>query len=196
MGAEGVRIPRDPACFGYIALIGFLPALVLLWMLRRGVPLAPRWTTLLAGLAAAGLGNFALRLFHMQAAGQEVAECLRVLRKVNLNVVGEVLKGQGQFVKLTHYPQGDVFDRETHAQYYYHAHRDGEHGHFHLFLRAGATGGGARLASGRTGIVASDRHFNGRVRHAHRPVHNKPLGHGGNMVSGARCYPYATAFRH
>lgn len=122
-------------------------------------------------------------LLAMQAAGQEVAACLRVLRKVNLNVVGEVLKGQGQFVKLTPYPQGDVFDRETHAQYYYHAHRDGGHGHFHLFLRAGATGGGARLASGRTGIVASDRHFNGQVRHAHRPVHTKPLGHGGNMVS-------------
>lgn len=72
----------------------------------------------------------------MQAAGHEVAECTRVLRKAKLNVVGEVLKGQGQFVRLTHYPQGDVFDAETHSQYYYHAHRDGEHGHFHLFLRA------------------------------------------------------------
>jgi hypothetical protein len=75
-------------------------------------------------------------LLAMQAAGEEARECIRVLRKVNLNVVGEVLKGQGQFVRLTHYPQGDVYDRETHAQYYYHAHRDGEHGHFHLFLRA------------------------------------------------------------
>ncbi len=75
-------------------------------------------------------------LLAMQTAGREAAECLRVLRKVNLNVVGEVLKGQGQFVRLSHYPQGDVYDRETHAQYYYHAHRDGEHGHFHLFLRA------------------------------------------------------------
>jgi len=72
----------------------------------------------------------------MRAAGLEVTECTRVLKKVNLNVVGEVLKGQGQFVRLTHFPQGDVYDRETHAQYYYHAHRDGEHGHFHLFLRA------------------------------------------------------------
>ncbi len=72
----------------------------------------------------------------MQAAGHEVADCMRVLRKVNLNIVGEVLKGQGQFVRLTHYPQGDVYDRDTHAQYYYHAHRSGEHGHFHLFLRA------------------------------------------------------------
>lgn len=72
----------------------------------------------------------------MQAAGQEVTECIRVLRKAKLNVVGEVLKGQGQFVRLTHYPKGDVFDAETQSQYYYHAHRDGEHGHFHLFLRA------------------------------------------------------------
>lgn len=75
-------------------------------------------------------------LLAMQSAGHEAAECLRVLRKVNLNVVGEVLKGQGQFVRLTHYPQGDVYDRETHSQYYYHAHRDGEHGHFHFFLWA------------------------------------------------------------
>lgn len=72
----------------------------------------------------------------MQAAGAEVRECVRVLRKAKLNVVGEVLKGQGQFVKLTHYPKGDVYDRDTHSQYYYHAHRQGEHGHFHLFLRA------------------------------------------------------------
>lgn len=75
-------------------------------------------------------------LLAMQAAGQEVADCMRVLRKVNLNIVGEVLKGQGQFVRLTHYPKGDVFDAETQSQYYYHAHRDNEHGHFHLFLRA------------------------------------------------------------
>ena len=72
----------------------------------------------------------------MQDAGAEVRECVRVLRKARLNVVGEVLKGQGQFVKLTHYPKGDVYDHETHSQYYYHAHRGGEHGHFHLFLRA------------------------------------------------------------
>jgi len=72
----------------------------------------------------------------MAAAGAEVAECMRVLKKAGLNPVGEVLKGQGQFVKMGHYPKGDVFDRETQSQYYYHAHRDGEHGHFHCFLRA------------------------------------------------------------
>lgn len=71
----------------------------------------------------------------MLRAGEEIAECNRVLRKGGLNVVGEVLKGQGTFVKLDHYPKGDVFDRDSHAQYYYHAHRPDEHGHFHTFLR-------------------------------------------------------------
>lgn len=68
MGASSLQITPDPACLGYIALIGSLPALVLLMMLRRGVPLAPRLTVLLAALAAAGIGNFALRFFHMQDA--------------------------------------------------------------------------------------------------------------------------------
>lgn len=48
-----------------------------------------------------------------------------------------MLKGQGQFVQMAHFPKGDVYDAETHAQYYYHAHREAEHGHFHCFLRAG-----------------------------------------------------------
>ncbi len=69
-------------------------------------------------------------------AGAEILECYRVLRKAGLNVVGEVLKGQGQFVEFDHFPADDVFDDETASQYYYHAHRPGEHGHFHTFLRA------------------------------------------------------------
>jgi hypothetical protein len=28
-----------------------------------------------------------------------------------------------------------VYDNETHSQYYYHSHREDEHGHFHTFLR-------------------------------------------------------------
>jgi hypothetical protein len=35
-------------------------------MLRRGAPLTPHITSALGGLAAAGLGNFGLRLFHSQ----------------------------------------------------------------------------------------------------------------------------------
>ncbi|MGB8840871.1 MAG: hypothetical protein WCC64_07345 [Aliidongia sp.] len=41
-----------------------------------------------------------------------------------------------------HYPPGEVWDAETHAQYFYHVHTErdrepGEHGHFHLFLGQG-----------------------------------------------------------
>jgi len=85
------------------------------------------------------------RRASMRAAGAEVRECYRVLKKAGLNVVGEVLRGQGDFVELEHYPRDDVFDAETHGQYYYHAHRgvDAEHGHFHLFLRAGGMPAGS-----------------------------------------------------
>ena len=68
MGPDGLRLTPDPECFGYIALIGSLPLLVLVLMLRRGAPLRPSWTLGLAALAAAAIGNFALRLFHMQDA--------------------------------------------------------------------------------------------------------------------------------
>lgn len=75
---------------------------------------------------------------RMLAAAQDIRECYRVLEKGGLNVVGEVLRGQGEFIELEHYPHDDVFDNESHSQYYYHSHRPeaGEHGHFHTFLRA------------------------------------------------------------
>lgn len=84
----------------------------------------------------AGLGRE--RLVSMRAAGAGIRECYRVLEKGGLNVVGEILRGQGGFVEFDHYPADDVFDADSHAQYYYHAHRgaEGEHGHFHTFLRA------------------------------------------------------------
>jgi hypothetical protein len=82
----------------------------------------------------------------MLFAGDEVNTCMRALERVGLNLVGEVLKGQGEFIELEHYPKDDVFDDESHGQYYYHAHRadHGEHGHFHTFLRAGGMPGDAR----------------------------------------------------
>jgi len=77
-------------------------------------------------------------LQRMRDAGAEVVECHRVLDKGGLNVVGEILRGQGEFIEYEHYPADDVYDANSHAQYYYHAHRgsEGEHGHFHTFLRA------------------------------------------------------------
>ena len=79
------------------------------------------------------------QLEAMLTAGEEILECYRVLRKGGLNVVGEVLRGQGTFYEMNHYPDGDVFDPDSHAQYYYHTHPDSphEHGHFHTFVRSG-----------------------------------------------------------
>ena len=76
----------------------------------------------------------------MAEAAREVMNCQRVLAKTGDNIVGEVLRGAGTFYEWRHYPPGDVYDAEFHAQYYYHAHPEdervsGEHGHFHTFLR-------------------------------------------------------------
>lgn len=79
------------------------------------------------------------RLETMVAAGEEVLDCHRVLVKSGTNIVGEILPVDDTFYESSHYPQGDVYDHVSHAQFYYHAHpqelRFAEHGHFHTFLR-------------------------------------------------------------
>ena len=102
------------------------------------------------------------RLRAMLAAAGDVGECERVLRKGGLNIVGEVLRGQGTFYEYDHYPADDVYDSDTGAQYYYHAHRGltGEHGHFHTFLRAPGSGAVPSLlprGGGSPGCSAEDR---------------------------------------
>lgn len=74
-------------------------------------------------------------LERMEEAGLEVIDCHRVLAKTGDNVVGEALRDGGKFFEFDHYPKGDVYDRESHSQFYYHSHREGEHGHFHTFMR-------------------------------------------------------------
>ena len=71
----------------------------------------------------------------MAEAAREVVGCHRVLAKTGDNVVSEVLPRDATFYEYDHCPPGDIYDPESHAQYYYHAHRTGEHGHFHTFLR-------------------------------------------------------------
>ena len=80
------------------------------------------------------------RLRMMLAAGEEVLEIERVLGRTGNSVVSEVLREHKTFYEWDHYPKGDVFDGQSHSQYFYHAHpggfRDTEHGHFHTFVRA------------------------------------------------------------
>jgi hypothetical protein len=67
-GPNGLTLQPDWLCFPAIVLVGAIPAVAMVVMLRRGAPLMPCTTVALGGLAAAGLGNFGLRLFHPQDA--------------------------------------------------------------------------------------------------------------------------------
>ena len=134
----------------------------------------------------------------MLAAGREVLEWRRILAKSGDNLVGEVLKHQGEFHVLDHYPKGDVFDPESHSQWYYHAHdqqeRPGEHGHFHTFLRGGGMPEGIAPAplpdlppeTAPQDLVCHCRGLDGPQRLAARPVHDQPLGHRRDLVRRPR----------
>ncbi len=74
------------------------------------------------------------RLIDMQIAGEEILRWEGILDKTGTNVIKEVIRQQGPLDKFKHYPQNDIIDPETYSQYYYHRHREGEHGHFHVFL--------------------------------------------------------------
>ena len=63
-----VQFVPDLVCFPAIALVGAIPAVLMMTMLRRGAPLAPKITVAYGALAATALGNFGLRLFHPQDA--------------------------------------------------------------------------------------------------------------------------------
>jgi hypothetical protein len=67
-GPEGLTLQPDWLCFPAILLVGSFPAIAMVTMLRRGAPLSPRVSVALGGLAAAGLGDFGLRMFHPQDA--------------------------------------------------------------------------------------------------------------------------------
>jgi hypothetical protein len=98
----------------------------------------------------------------MLRAGREVLEWRRILAKTGDNVVGVVLRHEGPFYVLDHYPKGDVFDPDSHAQWYYHAHdkkeRPGEHGHFHTFMRGGGMPAGVAPAPLPDFAPKADRH--------------------------------------
>ena len=88
----------------------------------------------------------------MHEAGRALLWSEQHFARGRTNVVAEMLKGAGPFHEMCHYPPGDVYDPESHAQYYYHSHRrdppaGAEHGHFHTFLRPGGMPAGVRPAS-------------------------------------------------
>lgn len=72
-------------------------------------------------------------LENMRASGLQVVHWQSILDKVDATVISEVVPKNDPFFVREHYPYDEVFDDETLSLYYYHSHRPGEHGHFHLF---------------------------------------------------------------
>ncbi len=85
---------------------------------------------------------------RLHDAGLQARAAIGMLKQAGQNVVGAILADQGTFYEMNHYPEDDVFDPKSASQYYYHAHREGEHGHFHTFVRRKAMPDSLRPAPG------------------------------------------------
>lgn len=66
LGRVAFVLRPDWQCLPSIVIVGLGPAVAMVVMIRRGSPIAPMTTTMLAALAAAGLAAVALRLFHQE----------------------------------------------------------------------------------------------------------------------------------
>jgi len=62
----GFSFQHNLLCLPFIIILGTPPAIILWSMLRRGAPLTPSSTAALGALAAAGVGNFCVRLVHAE----------------------------------------------------------------------------------------------------------------------------------
>jgi hypothetical protein len=87
-----------------------------------------------------GLRMSPAEIEKMIAAAAVIRDCRRALAARNTDLVGEVM-GNSTICAWRHYPEGEVFDSTSHAQYFFHAHAPdsrppSERGHFHTFLRA------------------------------------------------------------
>jgi hypothetical protein len=67
-GAEGLAIRPDWECLPSATIIGIIPAVAMVVMLRSGAPLYPRLTMTLGALAVAAIANFGMQLFHFRDA--------------------------------------------------------------------------------------------------------------------------------
>jgi hypothetical protein len=75
------------------------------------------------------------------AAAAVIDECRAELSRHGSTIVRETVGAAASIPEWQRYPEGEVYDASSHAQYFYHRHPTGdrqqrEHGHFHLFLRA------------------------------------------------------------
>jgi len=76
------------------------------------------------------------RLERMLEAGLRVEAISAELSGRRSNAVLEALGHVDVMIAEQHYPPRDISDPQSHAQLFYHAHRNSpEHGHFHTFIR-------------------------------------------------------------
>ncbi len=66
LGDAGLVLSPDWTCLGPMFVVGVIPAMALLLMLRRGLSVRPHMTACLGGLAVAAVANLALQTFHAQ----------------------------------------------------------------------------------------------------------------------------------
>jgi hypothetical protein len=67
-GAAGLAIRPDWECLSSATIIGIIPAIAMVVMLRKGAPLQPRLTLMLGAVAVAAIGNFGMQFFHFRDA--------------------------------------------------------------------------------------------------------------------------------
>ncbi len=89
-------------------------------------------TATLAPAALDGLSRD--ELLAIRDAGDALLACYRELDARDAHLVGELV-GDGDFEEDTHLPADDVRDPVSGAQFFFHAHLEGELGHFHTFAR-------------------------------------------------------------
>ncbi len=63
-GRSALTLREDWDCLESAAVIGVIPAIAIVFMLRRGAPLVPNASLALAAVAVAALSNFVMRLHH------------------------------------------------------------------------------------------------------------------------------------
>jgi len=68
LSAEGLTIRPDWDCLPMATIIGILPAVAIVAMLRKGLPAHPRLTLGMAALAVASVANFGLQFAHFRDA--------------------------------------------------------------------------------------------------------------------------------
>lgn len=78
---------------------------------------------------------------QMTTAAAAIRDCRIEFAARNTDPVSEVTAGSPTVCEWRHYPDGEVYDSTSHAQYFFHTHPQtsrptSERGHFHTFLRA------------------------------------------------------------